>query len=391
MESQVDVLIVGGGLAGSLTALKFAIAKPELKLLLIESSGKLGGNKTWSFHESDLTEDQLSWIKPMVARSWKSTRVQFPRLDRTIDVGYHSFRSEDLHSYVTERLGESVMLETEVDKVSEHKVYLKNGEIIEAHLVLDARGIDYVPTPKLNGFQKFIGFDLLLEEPHGLESPVIMDATCPQLEGFRFFYLLPWDANRLLIEETFYSDTPDLNRERISRSILSYAERKGWKVKKVEREETGVLPIPMTAYYIPNSHTGEAIPIGTRGGYFHATTGYSLADAARFADLLLASPTYATGAVRESLMKSRRKWLSKQRFYRMLNRFLFYASEPSLRYQVLQHFYEQPQEVVERFYGGRTTWSDRLRILSGRPPVPLNKALKSLTERSVQARFGGPQ
>jgi lycopene beta-cyclase len=215
-----------------------------------------------------------------------------------------------------------------------------------------------------------------------------MDATCPQLDGFRFFYLLPFDEKRVLVEETYYSDTPELNRERIARSIESYAERRGWKIAKREREEEGVLPIPMTSEYITNSLGGEALPIGMRGGYFHATTGYSFADAVRIAEFLSSLEDVTTQAARDGLMRFRRSFISRQRFYRLLNRLLFQASEPSLRYTVMQHFYELQQDVVERFYAGRTTWGDRLRILSGRPPVPLERALKSLSERSLQSRAG---
>ena len=38
--------------------------------------------------------------------------------------------------------------------------------------------------------------------PHGLRSPMLMDATVPQLDGFRFFYVLPLAPRRLLVEDT---------------------------------------------------------------------------------------------------------------------------------------------------------------------------------------------
>jgi lycopene beta-cyclase len=240
----------------------------------------------------------------------------------------------------------------------------------------------------LNGYQKFIGYDMTLTEPHGLNAPLVMDATCPQLDGFRFFYLLPWDQTRVLVEETFYSDTPDLNEERISRSIKSYVERKGWTLKSIDREERGVLPVPLTSDAIANSVAGEAVPIGLRAGFFHATTGFSLPDAVRFAEFLTKAPEITTQSARESLAKFRRPWLSRQRFYRLLNRLLFQASEPALRYTVLQKFYEHTDDVIQRFYAGRTTWTDRVRILSGKPPVPVSLAIKNFSERSAIERIG---
>ena len=55
------------------------------------------------------------------------------------------------------------------------------------------------------------------------------------------------------------------------------------------------------------------------------------------------------------------------------------------RYLVLQSLYSQPADVITRFTASRTTWSDRLRILFGRPEVPAERALKSITETTVQA------
>jgi lycopene beta-cyclase len=38
------------------------------------------------------------------------------------------------------------------------------------------------------------------------------------------------------------------------------------------------------------------------------------------------------------------------------------------------------QPLIERFYAGRTEWRDILRILSGKPPVPVHRALTCLRE-----------
>jgi lycopene beta-cyclase len=392
--TAADVLIVGGGLAGGLTAMTFAKLRPEKSFILLESSDRLGGDHTWSFHSSDVPTWALEELRPFISRSWNEHSVVFPRFERTLSGAYHSIRSTDFHRALANRLGDRVRFNAKVVSLNESSVSLESGETLEAPLVLDARGTKELPPARLNGYQKFIGLDLKLDGPHGLQAPVIMDANCPQLDGFRFFYLLPWDETRLLIEETFYSDTPDLIEERIRRSIKSYAERRGWKIAKIEREERGVLPIPMTSSLISSCTNGEALAIGARGGYFHSTTGYSLADAIRIAEFLAGIPDmpkvtqFTTVKCRELLLRFRRPWLSRQRFYRLLNRMLFYAAEPGLRYTVLQRFYELPQDLIERFYSGRSTWRDRVRVLSGKPPVPVSRALKNLTERTVLDRAG---
>ena len=75
-----------------------------------------------------------------------------------------------------------------------------------------------------------------------------------------------------------------------------------------------------------------------------------------------------------------RKRARGQGFYRLLNRMLLQAAEPEERYRVLQRFYRLPQGLIERFYAGNLTTGDKLRILAGKPPVPIRKALACVSE-----------
>ena len=62
----------------------------------------------------------------------------------------------------------------------------------------------------------------------------------------------------------------------------------------------------------------------------------------------------------------------------MLSRMLFEAAEPGKRVVVFEHFYALKGQLVERFYAGRSTWPDRLRILTGKPPVAIPRAIRAL-------------
>jgi lycopene beta-cyclase len=75
--------------------------------------------------------------------------------------------------------------------------------------------------------------------------------------------------------------------------------------------------------------------------------------------------------------RSLRLW-SGRGFFRLLNRMLFGAAEPDQSYKVLQHFYRLPSPIIARFYGSRSTFGDKVRILSGRPPVPIGRAVSAL-------------
>ncbi|MCB1597456.1 MAG: NAD(P)-binding protein, partial [Gammaproteobacteria bacterium] len=45
-----DVLLVGGGLANCLIALRLHALRPDLRVTLLEAGPAPGGNHTWSFH-----------------------------------------------------------------------------------------------------------------------------------------------------------------------------------------------------------------------------------------------------------------------------------------------------------------------------------------------------
>jgi lycopene beta-cyclase len=111
---------------------------------------------------------------------------------------------------------------------------------------------------------------------------------------------------------------------------------------------------------------------------FHPTTGYSLPEAVRLADAIAACPDLRGPALYALTRgRSQEAW-RRNRFFRLRNKMLYRAAKPEERYRVLQHFYGLPQPLVGRFYAGRPTWGDKLRILSGRPPVPVGRALRAL-------------
>lgn len=376
---QADVVLVGGGLANSLIALRLRTLRPGVGVLLLERDERLGGRHTWSFHADDLTPDEHAWVAPLVARSWPRQEVRFPGYSRRLESAYFSITSESLRAVVEKTLGEGVRTGVEVAGLGETGVTLGDGTRIAAGAVVDGRGDPGRAHLDL-GFQKFLGRTLALEAPHGLEGPVLMDATVPQADGFRFLYTLPFGERQLLVEDTRYSDTPGFDRDALRAAIGAYASSQGWRVAGVEGEEEGSLPIVLggdiEAFW--DAGPPDVARSGMRAALFHPTTGYSLPEAVRLADAIAASPDLR-GPALYALTRGRsgEAW-RRGLFFRLLNRMLYRAAEPEERYRVLQHFYRLPEPLVGRFYAGRPTWGDKLRVLSGRPPVPVGRALRAL-------------
>ena len=57
---------------------------------------------------------------------------------------------------------------------------------------------------------------------------------------------------------------------------------------------------------------------------------------------------------------------------------IFHAAAPHERYRIFERFYRLSEPLIARFYSGDLTMLDKARILTGRPPVPIGAALRSL-------------
>lgn len=369
-----DIVIAGAGLSASLAALRLA---PDARVLLVDPRDAPLEGHTWSFHHGDLDPLQRAWLQPAIRRSWDGQDVRFPGHARRLRSGYASLDADSLGAALRAFPGVAVM-RARVAAMAPEGVVLDDGTRIAARVAIDARGFRPHPAIQVR-FQKFLGRELRLAATHGLTRPVIMDATVPQQDGYRFVYVLPFDDTRLLVEETFYSDTAHLSADRQRAAIAGYATAQGWTVAGVEREESGVLPIALR-YDAPAFWRDlPAIPvIGLRALRFHPLTGYSLPHAVQGADLIARHWRQGPLALFETLRRDSLADARAQGFYRLLSRMLFEAAAPDERRRVMARFYRLREPLIERFYAGRSTWADKARILTGRPPVPVSKALRCL-------------
>ncbi len=380
---KVDCILVGGGLANSLIALALHDARPELKLLILERGDRIGGNHTWSFHTSDINVATHRLLQPLIIKSWSSQEVRFPGNHRVLGTGYHSVSSGRLHDVMTARLGSSLRFSAEVTTVASDGVELADGTHFEAACVIDSRGISNSSAWDL-GFQKFLGLEVELEEPCGQERPIIMDGTIPQVDGYRFMYTLPLSERVLLIEDTYYSNGNEVQHDVLEKEVADYAADRGWKIARILRRETGILPIVLAGDIdaLWRSNPNPDVPCaGLRAVLFNPTTGYSLPDAARVA-LMLAGVRDLRSAPVATLLREHSIALWHQRaFYRLLNRLLFIAAEPEERLAVMNRFYKMPESLIRRFYASEVNYADKTRLLVGKPPINFFRAVGVVRER----------
>ncbi|MEE2640879.1 MAG: lycopene beta-cyclase CrtY [Planctomycetota bacterium] len=365
---NLEFVICGGGLQGCLLALAIQHYSPRTNVVLIEKSDRLCGNHTWSFHESDVPERAHAWFSQLVDFSWPSYLVRLGEFERESPIGYGSIRSSSLASRVTEIAANSngnfQIIQDEVDRIQKDIVWLKSGAVFHCGVALDCRGVksDAFSIGKC-GFQKFFGFEIELKSDW-IEKPILMDSRVDQTDGFHFIYTLPFSSRRILVEDTRFSNSPDLKRDDCLATVNRYLKQNGVASHDIVREETGCLPMPFG-----KATKSSPLSLGYRGNLFHAATGYSLPIAAFLADEIAAnSATEALGII------SKFKRINRFRFAftRWLNRMLFCLIKPSARQNIFRRFYENlsPQQI-QRFYAHKFNLMDGLAFFAGVPPSGL--------------------
>jgi len=377
----IDFLLVGGGLQNALIASALALHRPHARVTIVEASSRLGGNHVWCFHAGDISESASSFVEPFVVRRWSKYRVRFPSYARTLADPYAAVTSDALHAHLTQLSANGhvrLMLGRAATRVEPGRVELDSGDELSAGLVIDARGPDRFAQAAIIGYQKFVGLELEITPESAPAEPMLMDCTVEQRDGLRFFYVLPLAPNRVLVEDTYFSDSDELDAAACEAEILAYAARNGLEVRGIGRRERGVLPLPSRA---PRVETGKGlIRGGYQGGWFHPTTGYSFPVAARLATTIA---TAADDELPARLGELVAHTARQQRFAALLNRMLFRGFAPENRRATFERLYRLPTETVRRFYALSLSHTDRARIVCGRPP-------RGLSARGLLAALSEP-
>jgi lycopene beta-cyclase len=369
---QYDVVIAGAGLHGGLIALALLDAEPTLRLALVERADRPAGNHTWCFHRADVPPDIGSWFVRLPLIGWPGYRVAFPGFERTLDLPYCCLTSAALATALQDAFAAQatacLLTGCAVTALDGHSVTLADGRRLRAPLVIDARA--GAGRGEGGGYQKFLGLEVELDADSGLDRPVLMDARVAQGQQFRFMYVLPLAPRRLLIEDTAFARTPELDPAQRRAAIHAYAAASGWRIRAVVREESGLLPMPWRG--MPPAPR-MPLTVGYAGGWFHPATGYSAPSALRLAALLARHRRQPLAALQAEWRRHRRRF----RLGLVLNWLAFRGFRPDLMWHPFARFYRLPLPVIGRFCSLQSTALDVARLPVGRPPRGFGSAWRA--------------
>ena len=356
------LLIAGGGVAGSLAALAMARARPDVSILLVEEDEAFGGEHDLGFFESDIGGSDRWLAEPLIGKRWPGYYLAFPGRIRKVKAELASIAPGAIHKAVREMLRpDQYRLGARIVAVRENELILQGGETIRAHGAIDARGAANLSMLEL-GWAKSLAREYSVEQPHGLDRPLLVDAT-QETAAARFMRCWPLGEERLLIEDVQLSELPGLDAEEAGKRIDAYLVRRGWTKAKREREAISTLPLAIGGDFSSFWRVGGArvAKLGLRGGFFHPATGHSLPDALATATLMTQQQDF-TGAALHDLFENFATTLWRKRdFYRAINKKLF-ETAPAERLGYFERLNSLDPGVMARFHGGRSTLLDRRRI-----------------------------
>ena len=122
-----------------------------------------------------------------------------------------------------------------------------------------------------NLWQNFHGIEIETSEEFFNDSTVdLMDFDCDQRNNVHFFYVLPFNKNKAMIETTWLSKEDGALKDYESQ-IKNYINRLGLKDYKINFKEEGSIPL----FHPINEKEKNRINIGTAGGMTRLSTGYT--------------------------------------------------------------------------------------------------------------------
>ncbi len=77
-SQRADVVLVGGGLANGLIALRLKSLRPGLRVILLEQGPTVGGEHTWCHFATDVDAVEAGWLRPLIVHRWSGYEVRSP-------------------------------------------------------------------------------------------------------------------------------------------------------------------------------------------------------------------------------------------------------------------------------------------------------------------------
>lgn len=369
------------GLGASASLLILAMHQKQLfahkKVLLIDQAHKNKKDKTfcfWAHHNEPIAQQ----LKPLISKSWNEVELSNALATNISPQSYYHVDSIDLYQQV-QALAIAYQWDAitgEVDIVSNNGIspyLLLNQTRFNAQTLFDSRTPRPLPLQKnqTHIHQSFVGW--MIETPEGVINPAVfkfMDFDIDQLAYTQFIYILPFSANKALVELTRFGDAL-LQEQEAEKILVPYLQKAFGSYKKIGLE---IGCIPMSNGAVDNASAFGIVNLGARNYHIKPSTGYAFKN--MFYHALSISETLAQNGNASALNQRHAKVFS--------TRFAFYDS---LLLHILKYHPAQgkpiftsllskvPIQKTLKFLDEQTSLAEEVSIFYHLPWIPFLKAL----------------
>lgn len=278
-----DYIIAGGGAAGLSLALSLSRSKlNKSKILIVDRDKKNKNDHTWCFWANQSPIDEQVVFKKWTNLDFigKVSKKRFALQPYS----YYMVRGIDFYNFTKAELQKNPNLKFLIGSIEEitedgnGATVMVESKQYRCRYCFDSRfdNTNFKPDPLKFHYlkQHFWGWEI--ETPNTSFDPssaILFDFRTEQYNDMRFFYTLPINEKRALIEYTIFSENL-LKKEEYIHALEIYIKKTlGIHTFYLNNEESGI--IPMTDFVFQRRLGRHILAIGTAGGLVKASTGYA--------------------------------------------------------------------------------------------------------------------
>ena len=237
---EFDYIIIGGGCAGLSLAYELETHNKlkDKTLAIIEPRLEYKRDKSWSFWK---TVDHN--FEDCVKKSWKNISINIPNKTKFLECNklpYQSIDSGLFYEKINSRL-----------RQNQNISFYKNISEISLNNSFVFNSVPLIGSTENKLWQHFKGVEIeTIKNVFDDEIVNLMDFDCKQLDSVHFFYTLPYEKNKALVETTWLSDmNNDLEMdydEQLKKANLLKAQVKTRLAKPLEIPSAICIPVVPT-------------------------------------------------------------------------------------------------------------------------------------------------
>ncbi len=257
---KFDYVIIGGGCAGLSLAFELDLHKKlsAKTLAIIEPRSEYKRDKTWSFWKVNSHN-----FEDCVRKNWNEFAINTSSGSKVIkcdNFPYQCIDSGLFYNKINQQLQKNKNIS-----------FFKNINDLDTSNSFIFNSVSSLNDISTNLWQHFHGIEIETKQEFFNDNTInLMDFDCDQRNNVHFFYVLPFNKKKAMIETTWLSKQ-DKSLKDYSAQIKNYIDRLGLKDFKINFREEGSIPL----FHPVNKKVKNMMDIGTAGGMTRLSTGYT--------------------------------------------------------------------------------------------------------------------